>query len=736
MNSTLTPTFLNEFRIGGTQRNSYSVNPDPDRFKPQGIVNFTGLGAPDRNHPANTGLMDVFTPVIYTLNDNVTWIKGAHSLRGGLDIRLSRDQLHYGDDYWNPVISTTNSNNPANVPALPDLAAADRTRAQQLVNDLTGTIGVIRQNYNANAADHYTPFEVKYLQLRAHEYGFFFQDTWKFRPNLTLNLGTRYELMPPHFEAGGLFANPIGGIDGVYGISGPLGETKLGIAPDKGRKMYKTDWNNFAPSVGFNWDPSNNGKWSIGANYRLTYDRHYLTNTLFQIVGQEGTSSDRTFNGTPGMRLTQLSSLFNAATGYFNPGVPFGPKDFNRNGLVTTYDPTYYTPYTANWSLRIQREVTKSMVLAVSYVGNKATGLMRSVDINQLELRKNGFLQGFLAAQRNYLANGSNPLAGEPTGVFGQLYSVMAPADQTSVRTDLGNGAVATTADFIDRTRASSKYLVAAGLPDNFFRANPQFQTAWIQGNNSNSTYNAMKVEVSRRFEQGLQFEGNYTFSKNLTDFEGSQSNRQAYRDNENRGLDKSFSGIDATHVWNANFVWELPVGQSKRWLSDTNTIIDGILGRWQMNGIFSYSSGTPFSITSGRNTFTTSASTADCVGCDPNMTSKVIKGAQIYALTQEEINMFKYPVAGSPGGTAQRLFRSPSRWVLDGSMFKSFPMHGLFGEQGELQTRFEFFNALNHTNFDGLSTANATLTSGTFGVLTPPTTGQRIIQVALKILF
>ena len=62
--------------------------------------------------------------------------------------------------------------------------------------------------------------------------------------------------------------------------------------------------------------------------------------------------------------------------------------------------------------------------------------------------------------------------------------------------------------------------------------------------------------------------------------------------------------------------------------------------------------------------------------------------------------------------------------------------MHGVFGEQGELQTRFEFFNALNHTNFDGLSTANATITSGTFGVLTPPTTGQRIIQVALKILF
>src|SRR5262249_52774599 len=149
-----------------------------------------------------------------------TWIHNVHSFRAGLDIRLSRDQLHYGDDYWTPVISTTNTNNPATIPALAGLSSADRTRAAQLTNDLTGTIGVIRQSFQANAADHYTPFEVKYVQLRAHEYGFFFQDTWKFKPNLTLNLGTRYELMPPQFEAGGLFANPVGGIAGVYGISG------------------------------------------------------------------------------------------------------------------------------------------------------------------------------------------------------------------------------------------------------------------------------------------------------------------------------------------------------------------------------------------------------------------------------------------------------------------------------------------------------------------------------------
>jgi hypothetical protein len=94
--------------------------------------------------------------------------------------------------------------------------------------------------------------------------------------------------------------------------------------------------------------------------------------------------------------------------------------------------------------------------------------------------------------------------------------------------------------------------------------------------------------------------------------------------------------------------------------------------------------------------------------------------------------------VAGSAGGTAQRWFRASSQWNVDGSVFKSFPLHFL-GEQSALQSRFEFVNAFNHTNFGSLSTSNASLSSpSTFGVLTPPTSGDpyRIIVIALKLVF
>ena len=83
-------------------------------------------------------------------------------------------------------------------------------------------------------------------------------------------------------------------------------------------------------------------------------------------------STFKTFYAQAGMRLTDLPALFNPPTGYFNPGKPLGPKAFNRQDNISAYDESYYTPYTSNWSLRIQREVMKNTVATIAYVGNKA----------------------------------------------------------------------------------------------------------------------------------------------------------------------------------------------------------------------------------------------------------------------------------------------------------------------------------------------------------------------------
>ncbi|MBA3712197.1 MAG: TonB-dependent receptor [Pyrinomonadaceae bacterium] len=735
LNSTLTPSLLNEFRIGVTKSFYVIDNPDPSRDDPRGIIVFAGLGGPGRGHPNNIRLPQSAPAVPVTIADNVTWVKGNHTYRGGFDIRVHITKGDFGGDQYLPVIST--AGNAANVPARTGLNANDRLLAQQYTNDITGSLGSIAQTYNANATDAFTPFQSKTRRFRAREYSFFFQDTWKFRPNLTLQLGLRWEIMPPHFEANDLFAYPVGGARGLLGISGD-GESRIEIAPNGGGDTYRTDWNNFAPNVGFNWDPTGEGKWSVSANYRVAYDRNPILNTFLLDSDQEGASTSRTLNGTAGQRLSSLGSLFNTSTGYFDSGTPLGPKAFNRQGIISAFDPDYYTPYTQNWSVRIQRELWRNTVVQVAYVGNKATGLPRALDINQIRIRSNGFLTGFLAAQRNQAINGPNsdPRIGEPTGVFGRLYGVMTSANQATQRTNLTNGAVASAAELIDRTGASINYLQAAGLPLNFFRANPQFNQAFLIGNNSYSTWNGLKIEVNRRFSSNLQFGFNYTFSKGLTDFDGgagSASQRDAYRDNENPHLDKSLSPIVAKHVFNGNFVLELPIGKGQRWLNSAHPILNGFFGGWKMNGIIAYSSGLPLTVTSGRNKLTLGdQSTANCNQCDPGIFSEVIKGDTITVLTNDERALFTQPDPGSPGNLAQRYFRGPNFLVLDGSVFKSFPLTQFIGEQGRLEFRFEFFNLFNHANFGN---PNVNITNANFGSITS-TSDPRIAQMALKLYF
>src|SRR5207244_2003135 len=142
-------------------------------------------------------------------------------------------------------------------------------------------------------------------------------------------------------------------------------------------------------------------------------------------------------------------------------------------------------------------------------------------------------------------------------GVLGRLFPATSAANvasiPSSVNTIIGQGQVALLADNIDRGQIGSLppggLVAAAGLPDNFFRFNPQFSNARILGNNTNSTYHALKLEATRRLSAGIYFQANYTLSKSLTDYFGGQSQADDFRDNANRRLDKTLSAFDATHV-------------------------------------------------------------------------------------------------------------------------------------------------------------------------------------------
>jgi len=719
LTSGLSASLLNEFRVGGVLRTPFQGPTHPESLNRNGRYILSGLGS---GNPVNITLPQSPISAIITFVDNLTWIRGNHSFKGGVDIRVNRSNVNFGGDYYLPVISTDNSSNPATIPALAGLHNNDRTRAAQLTNDLTGTVGSIRQDFYANRPTGFTPYEGAFRRWRSREYSFFLQDTWKVRPNLTALLGLRYELNPTPYEDSGIWATPVGGVEGMLGISGPLGPTKNHIGECGGCKSYPTDKNNFAPNLGFNWDPTGGGKWSISANYRITYDRTPLLYHVLQDNLAEGMTASRTI--FPRTRFADVPKLIPLPT----PEI-FGPIPFNRQGYVLSYDPSTRTPYTQGWSLRVQREIMNNTVVQLSYVGNKSTALWRAIDLNQIRLTDNGFLSVFLAAQRNAIAN-NNPNIGEGIGVLGQMFKPLGgiPASFTPY---FVQGQAAIIAHVIDaQLDPSLNLLSAAGLPRNYFRINPQFLAAFLTGSNSNSSYNALKAEVSRRLSSGLQFQVNYTFGKALTDYDGRRVQTDVYRDNTNRTLDKTFAPFDATHVVNANFVWEIPVGRGRRWMADSHAAVNHVLGGWQLNGIIAYASGAPFTIHSGRNNLTVlDASTADYC-CDFSIGGDVIKGTQVRSITPEQATLFKNPAAGSAGTLAQYRFRGPSMFMTDASLFKSFPIPLV--EKSELQFRFEAFNLFNNTNFNN---PEGNINSPNFGVINGAR-APRVLQFALRLIF
>ena len=739
--SGLKPNLTNEFRIGATRRLTDTVPGNPGNFDPKGNFQLSGLGS-GRGGGTNGNPLGVYLPQrnpidAYNLNDNVAWVLKNHTIKVGFEVTHTTKNNWFGGDEYIPTIYTSTTNNPAAIPAsVTGIASADRSRAQQMINDLTGTIGHINQTYNANSLLlGFVPYDTRHRLLRQREWGAFFQDTWKAAQNLTVNYGLRWDVLPPAWMHNGVYTYPKGGSKAVFGVSGPLGTYATDLAPNKGKDIIEWDWNNFGPHVGFTWDPFKDGKSSVSAYFRVSYDRQ-MQSVYSRVEDQnQGMNIDR--QAIPFTRFSD-PNLYQAVGGKpailpLPVGKPFAPLPFTREGRAYALDENIRTPYTQSWSLRIQRELVRNWFIQVAYVGNTSVGGWRAINYNQIEIRKNGFFEGFLAAQRNLAATG-NANKGESIGVLATLFAPMGGVPSAQ-NTNISQGQVATLANYADTTvfnNVRGGLVTASGLPITFFRVNPQVANATICDNLSVSSWHGMKLEVGKRFSQGTYLQFNYTLGKGLTDYVGGQGQYDDFRDNLNRRLDKTLQAYDSTHIIQSNGIWELPFGAGKRWLTSASGWKQAVLGGWQINGIFQLATSRPFTIGTGRYNLTLGDDgTANYSGKDFNIASKVIKGDQILAITAEEKALFSNPTAGSPGGTPQRAFRGPLYTNVDTSVFKNFRVPFL-GEQGIVQFRAEAFNLFNHANF-GLPTSN--MNSGSFGQISSAY-APRILQFALKVNF
>jgi hypothetical protein len=572
-----------------------------------------------------------------------------------------------------------------------------------------------------------------------------------------VNAGLRYELNSVPYDAAGVQVVPDRPLDGSQG---PVTFLQGGPGPDL--QWFSRDNNNFAPSAGVAWDPKGNGKTSVRANYRLAYQR--LITWALNVVEQRQpatslnqfmiaptdaaiSGSDRVLRLNELLRQGRLPQPQRGTAVHLTDGVPLlsTPSSIvrtppnNRNEQPLFFDPGVTTPYMQQYIVGVQHELWKNIAIEVSYVGSRGSDLFRMTNVNQMDLVANGFIRDFQAAQRNFFANG-NPNIGESTGNLGRLYGGTIPS---SANADIQNSNVGVIADALDRG-TQGVGLATAGLPDTFFRPNPQFNIAGVGCTCSSSTYNALQIQLQKRLSAGFAFAANYTYARSnddvSNDTRGAGTELVVPTDPKRLELDQGRSDFDIRHVVRGHFIWDLPFGQGRRFMSGASGVMNALVGGWQINGVVDASSGFPFSVFSGFHTFTfydsgtrvatTSANgvtnRADYAGSGSvGGVRRTERGVEFFSA--EERAMFETPEVGETG-SERNLFTGPGFFQVDLGIFKNVSIG-----KGQVQFRIEIFNAFDTVNF---SDPNVLVTAGSFGTITDTRVPPRIVQLGLKYNF
>jgi hypothetical protein len=300
------------------------------------------------------------------------------------------------------------------------------------------------------------------------------------------------------------------------------------------------------------------------------------------------------------------------------------------------------------------------------------------------------------------------------------------------------------------------------GLPENFIVLNPQFQTVTLNSNPANSTYHAMTLQLTKRLSYGLTNQTSYTWSRSLGQTGDTGAGDGAtYRDPTNRALDKGLLSFSRTHSIRSNGAWELPFGPNRAFLNNAPSLVNRLIERWQLGGIFSWTSGAPLDVTASTASITASSSgmTPNLVGNFPKSMGSVTEVANgvVYfnglqqgtdparanvttlqtvqssysrrAITDSNGQLLLVnPIPGQVGTMGRRWIEEPSQLGLDMTLSKRVKLD----ETRELQLRVDAINVLNKPQW-----GNPTLdiNSLSFGRITSAT-GNRTFTVNARVNF
>jgi hypothetical protein len=682
--STFSSHLINEARLGFTDQLNYFVPFGAgegwasklgmpmlvaDTFPNVGINDYYGLGSSSNS---------VYKEMLFDPSDVVTLIKGRHVLHFGGEFLINRaDSTAWGNE------------NPGSVNYSGVYTAAGGQGT--ISKDGFAYADFLLGQTNSWGANVTPEFGGRWKTPQI-----FVQDDIKVKPNLTVNLGLRYEIETGWSEVKGnekVFDPAVVSMD----VSDPVGSGYgqivqggmwYGFLQQNGRNTLQAPLHNIVlPRLGFSWQLLNNTvlRGGIGV-YASTWSEDTYGAGMGNAFGSSGGNGDSTSGMCPVVEIGATGQ----APDKTDPGCGVG--NFNAVSIFSTYlsSPTtpwagqgfgqgasynqYHTPAPKNyqWSLGLQRSFARDFVGEVNYVGNHGTGLNFPVDIDQVP--------------ESDLHYGPNDQSYEPYPLYGSI-----------------NGST----------------------------------------NNAISNYHALQATLTKRMSYGLQFSVNYTWSHFLDDLDSSGwGSRMGWQNVQNAyvpSANYSQSNFDIRQMFKGEVVYHLPFGRGAQFLNN-NAILDEVIGGWQLSSTFTSQGGNPMGITTGNNnnSYNRSGGYSQYANLTGNYkTADPVTGSAYHSLAEWfNVSAFTQPAAGTYGTFRRNIITGPGLTNVNFAFGKSFD---LWPERNvKFEIRADASNALNHPSFaqSGSNVVGCSAASGCTANISGVTVGGRAMQIYGRISF
>lgn len=509
------------------------------------------------------------------------------------------------------------------------------------------------------------------LALLQTSYNWYLQDDWRVSRTLTVNLGVRLEYQTPFKERYNQLAyfdpsatEPVTGLKGV-------------LLPTTGSHRYPSNPNrNWAPRVGLAWTLLPNTVFRAGYGLFYAPGSGGVGSSPGDLGSGSSVATGIYFGQTPAAPNTPVpgASLANP----FVTGLLPYPNSLVGNGIAAIF-PEWQTPMNQMWNANLQRSIGKNLLVEAAYIGSRGEHIW------------NNFTRDATFPQYLSLGIQLNNLVANP------FYGKITNGGMSAAQVRLGSLLV--------------PYPQYGGVSQ-------------IRASVGDSIYHGFTLRAERSFSHGLMFQASYTGAKLIDNVNERFLGGTNYINPYDLNLSRSISTADVSQRFVANYVYELPFGHGKQFLS--HGIGSWILGNWQTTGIVSLQTGNPISIGAACNFPGVSG-----LGCYANR----LKDGNLPGGQQSMNQWFDTTAYANPaqysfgnGSRTEPDLRNPGAISFDSVMSRWQPIR----ERMRLQFRAELYNLLNHPNLGAPSTG---ITSSTFGQITSKS-GNRSVTLALRLEF